>query len=59
MKEELTVTQYEKDFEKILEEAKGKRNVILANIKAIGMKGILILYCNCSIGTNIVLTNIV
>lgn len=38
LKEELLVVQDEKDFKEILQKSKGKRNVILVNIKGIGMK---------------------
>lgn len=39
LKDELIVVQTEDDFKKILEDSKGKQNVILTNVKEIGMKG--------------------
>ena len=39
LKDELIVVQTEDDLKKILEDSKGKQNVILTNVKEIGMKG--------------------
>lgn len=39
LKDELIVVQTGDDLEKILEDSKGKQNVILTNVKEIGMKG--------------------
>ena len=39
LKDELIVVQTEDDFKKILEDSRGKQNVILTNVKEIGMKG--------------------
>jgi hypothetical protein len=39
LKDELIVVQTEEDLKKILTESRGKENIILTNVKEIGMKG--------------------
>ena len=56
LKDELIVVQTEEDFTKILTDSRGKENIILTNVKEIGMKGakkfLMKMFCYSGVGWN-------